>query len=415
MQKNSEKADHDHPVAGKLAFSLLIIAIYLLGKRIPIPWVLTDKKVLGETGLQHFIQSSLGSDMAQNSILSVGFMPYMTAMIIVSLGHAVSKENKSSSKWMMREIRLLTVLAALLQSILHAGKLTYVEDSLLSTHLLHFMTVVVLIGGSFVLVWLSERCARWGLGGSQVLILVNVLENFWKNGITAAEELYLTGEDSARWISIAVLAIILVAFMTIVMERTEIHIPICRVMIHNSFAGESNMAIKLNPVGTMPVMYVMTLFAIPYYLCEMFSYFWGEKRWIVAIERNLNLQSTGGIIFFLILLAVLTFLLARIYIDPRAVAEALQKSGDYIPGIHPGKATAKALENSVCFASCVSTLVTGGIIVLPLLPQVYFGWKLSVFMMPMSVMILTGLLMGILEEVHVVGVMNRYRNFSPEL
>ncbi len=415
MQKNFEKADHDYPVAGKLAFSLVIIAIYLFGKRIPIPWVLTDKKVVGETGLQHFIQSSLGSDMTQSSILSVGFMPYMTAMIIVSLGHAVSKENKSSSKRMMREIRMLTVLAALLQSILHASKLTYIENMMFSTHLLHFMTVMVLTGGSFVLVWLSERCTRWGLGGSQALILVNVLENFWVNGFTAIEELYLTGEGSERRILFAVIAIILVAFMTIVMERTEIHIPICRVMIHNSFAGDSNMAIKLNPVGTMPVMYVMTLFAIPYYLCELFSYFWGEKRWIVAIERNLNLQSAGGIVFFLILLALLTFLLAMTYIDPKATAEVLQKSGDYIPGIHPGKATAQVLENSVCFASCVSTLVTGGIIVIPLLLQAYFGWKLSVFTMPMSVMILTGLLMGILEEVHVVGVMNRYRYYSPEL
>lgn len=415
MQKISGETGSKHPIIGKLLFSAFIAAAYLFGKKIPVPWVIPDEHATVGEGLQGFVRTALGSDMSQNSVLSIGFMPYMTASIIVSLWHCLTREDKSSSRQMMREIRLLTLLAALLQSVLHTGNMTYREMGPFSLPLLRFMTVVVLTGGAFALVWMSERCRRWGLGGSQILILVNLLENFWRNEVSAAAELQKIGVEAGKWMLAGAAACILTALVTILMERSELQIPIRRVMIHNSFAGDSNMAIKLSPVGTMPAMYVMTLFAVPYYLCELFVYLAGENPVIAVIQRNLNLQSLGGILLFLILLIALNFLLAEIYIDPQGTAENLQKSGDYIPGVHPGTRTRCRITGDVRFTSCVSSLVMGGIIVLPLLLQVRLGWSNSIFTMPMSVMILTGLLLGMLEEIHVIRVVNRYREFPSGL
>lgn len=176
------KQKNTHPLSGKILFSLIMVSCYLFGKKVMIPWVEQDRNSLPGHGLQALISAAMGNDTAAGSVLAVGFMPYMTSMIVVSLFHSVKgKRTQTSRKRMGDEMRVVTLLVAILQSVMHAFQLTCRDYGSFSIPVLRAMTVMVLIAGTFYIVWLSERCRKWGIGGSTALILANIVQNIMRN------------------------------------------------------------------------------------------------------------------------------------------------------------------------------------------------------------------------------------------
>ena len=402
-----------HPILGKTLFSLLIMTCYLFGKKVTIPWVVRESHVQTAHGIQNFISAAMGNDTEAGSILAVGFMPYMTAMIVVSLFHSVTGQSEQTSqKRIMRQMRVVTLIVAVLQSMMRASQMAYTEYYGCPVSLLKGMTAIVLTAGTFVMVWMSERCQKWGIGGSSALILANIVQNIGRSLLESLSGFIEAGYPVIPVILIMGCAIVLVAFVTLVMERAEMHLTIRHVMIHNSFSGDSDLAVKLNPVGTMAVMYVMTLFALPYYLCLFFEFIFGANQVTELLKQNLNLQSGWGILFFALILTAMNCALARIYINPREVAENLQKSGDYIPGVHPGEATRRVISERLWFVSLVSSSVMCVLMVGPLLLQRHLGLNSPVFMLPMTVMILCGIMLNVMSEVHTIRVMNTYQTIQ---
>ena len=422
MQLRAEQADHvkqyrrgeknrrqKKTLLGKFLFSFLIVSAYLFCKKIHIPWVVAVENGNTEHGMQAFIRSAMGNNSDAGTVMAVGFMPYITAMVVISLFHSIRQNKKTSGRRRLNQVRVLTLLLAVLQAAIRTMRVDYAASYSLPIPVLNAMTMIVLVAGAFSMVWMSERCQKWGIGGTSVLILVNVVQNLWSTGLRSVEELGEQGINPVITVLVASLVSFLIILITVLMERSELHVNIKRIMIHNSFGGESHLAVKLNPVGTMAVMYVMTLFALPYYICSLYIFLFGENRVVVAVQRNLNLQSIGGILLFMFLLATLNCALARIQINPEDIADELQKSGDYIPGIHPGKDTKFCISKMVWFASIVSSVVSCIIIIPPLILQEQTELSSSIFLLPMSVMILTGIVLGILEEIHTVDIINRYR------
>ena len=62
---------------------------------------------------------------------------------------------------------------------------------------------------------------------------------------------------------------IVIMVVVIIMENAEKRIPVQRVSIHSIYADKNYMAIKLNPIGVMPVMFCSAVFM----LLQIFLYF----------------------------------------------------------------------------------------------------------------------------------------------
>lgn len=404
------KQKNTHPLSGKILFSLIMVSCYLFGKKVMIPWVVQDRNPLPGHGLQALISAAMGNDTAAGSVLAVGFMPYMTSMIVVSLFHSVKgKSTQTSQKRMGNEMRAVTLLAAILQSVMHAFQLTFREYGSFSIPALRAMTVMVLIAGTFYIVWLSERCRKWGIGGSTALILANMVQNIMRNLAQSFTELQREGYSTPAVAAVIVTGVLLIFLIMIVMEGAELHLSVRHLMIHNSFSGDSDLAMKLNPVGTMALMYVMTLFALPYYLCRFWTILFGENPVTARIMKNLNLQNGWGIFIFVMLLIGLNCALARIYINPQETADILLKSGDYLPGVHPGEDTKRAINSRLWLVSVFSSVVLSIMIAGPLILELRLGIHSSIFMLPMSFMVLCGILLNVMEEVRTIQMMNTYR------
>ena len=63
------------------------------------------------------------------------------------------------------------------------------------------------------------------------------------------------------------------AAVVLTMESIIIRIPVQRVSIHNTYADKSYIALKLDPIGVMPVMFAVSFFMIPQLVVRFFCCF----------------------------------------------------------------------------------------------------------------------------------------------
>ena len=399
---------------GRASYAFLIMAVYLLGRTIPIPWVVpavTDT----QDGIQGLVISILGSSRDKTSIFSLGLMPWIASMVVVQVFQHLTKDRKEKrsqarANWVML---ILAACIAMLQAWMNAGEMEYRDVPGIGHETLQVLTTLMLIAGSFIIKWLSDRNTQWGIGGQGLLIVINTLGSLAKMVTSYLATAFLTGAVKGLAIKLLVgaLGCFAIILVMLFMEGAEFRTTVRRVMINNQYAEQDYVAIRLNPVGTMPVMYVMSIFTVPYYVLKLLDHLMPGQAWIQAGLRNLNLNTGTGVVIFGVILWLLTMALAAIFVQPGEIAQTLQRQGDYLEGFEPGEPTARHLKRQTRIAAILSAAVAS-VLVLPMLYlHARWGSFSSFYTLPMTVMILVGMVMSILEELKVYGTMEQYRMF----
>ena len=112
---------------GRIEYSVLIVLVYLLGRSIPIPWVVYQEPENVGNGIQALIGSFLGSSISTTSLFSLGLTPWVTAMVVVSVFQKTvqDKTQKRSPGQSNRKILVLASFLAVVQALIGAGKMQY--------------------------------------------------------------------------------------------------------------------------------------------------------------------------------------------------------------------------------------------------------------------------------------------------
>lgn len=118
-----------------------------------------------------------------------------------------------------------------------------------------------------------------------------------------------------------------------------------------------------------------------------------------------------SVFLYLLLLVVLTYALAGLSVNADDIAESLQKQNDYILGTHPGDATADRIRKSVHATAFLSAFVTVLLVGLPMIARLVLHDASSLYMLPMSIMILSGIYVQIHREVQAVKLAEGYKEF----
>ena len=336
-------------------------------------------------------------------------------MIIVQVFQKLSRdrhEKKSPAK-VNRIMLILTMVIAVLQAGINAAEMEYKSFPGISRTVLLVLTAVVLIAGSFAIKWLSNRNTEWGVGGQGLLIAINTLGSFGRTGAAFRNEVF-SAESVGEAVLLtgkAALLILVILVLLLAMEGAEFRTTVRRVTINNRYADDDYIAVRLNPVGTMPVMYVMSVFTLPYYGLKLLDRMMPNRAWIQRGMQILNLNAASGVIIFAVVLWGLTVVLSEIFVGPEDIADSLMRQGDYLDDLEPGRQTRGYLAGQTRIAAFFSAAVTGALV----LPMLWFhavrGSFSSFYMAPMTVMILAGMVMSLLEEVKVYRTMEQYRPF----
>ena len=399
---------------GRVSYALLIMAVYLLGRTIQIPWVVPEIADTQE-GIQGLVASILGSSRDKTSLFSLGLMPWIAAMVVVQVFQHLTKDRKEKRSQARANWGMLILAAgiAALQAWMNAADMEYRSVSGVSPGTLQVMTALLLLAGSFVIKWLSDRNTQWGIGGQGLLIVINTLGSLARMVVSYLATAFVAEsmQGLIKKLLIGALTCLVITTMMLFMEGTEFRTTVRRVLINNQYADRDYIAIRMNPVGTMPVMYVMSIFTVPYYALKLLDRLRPGTAWVQRGLRDLNLNTVPGVIIFGVILWLLTMVLAAIFVQPGEIAENLQRQGDFLDSIEPGKPTVRYLTGQTRIASVLSAAVSSALVLPMLYVHAKWGSYSAFYTMPMTVMILAGMVMSILEELKVYRTMEQYRMF----
>ena len=399
---------------GRMEYSVLIVLVYLLGRSIPIPWVVYQEAESAGSGIQALIGSFLGSSLSTTSLFSLGLAPWVTAMVMVSVFQKTleDKTQKKSPGRANRATLFLATILAFVQALVSAVKMQYQPWGNLRTTDLWLLTAAILVGGSFLIRWLVGRNTTWGIGGQTLIILVNILGNLRQ----VVMEYIRSAAGAGGWKFVCFLflggaAVLVIFTVMLFLEGGEFRSTVRRIGINNLYAEDDYIAIRLTPVGTMPVMYVMSFFTIPYYVLLILNWFLPGREWIEEGISVMNLNQLTGVWIFGGLLLLLTAVLAVIFVGPGEIAKNLERQGDFLEYLEPGRETAWHLRGQTLMAALLSGALTWLLVIPPLFLRVLRGGTSGIYMAPMTIMVAAGMAAELLEEAKVYRTMENYKPF----
>jgi preprotein translocase subunit SecY len=369
----------------KLFFVLLILAIFRLLANIPVPGVDTSRleEFFNQSQVLGLLNIFSGGALAQFSIVMLGMGPYITAviglqlatMIFPALERIYKEEGEAGKKRFNRYGRWLTAPLALLQGygMLALLQSQGVVSSLSSLTIVAYLATVM--AGALMLMWLGELITEQGVGnGVSIMIFA---------GIIARTPVYLQQllvgwnlSQLGSYILFGIIALVMIALVVLVNEARR-NVPVSytkRVKGRRMYGGTSTyLPIPLNPAGVMPIIFALALLMFPQMISQAIAN-WGSWGGQIAqgIEAFLTNPWSYNISYFLLVVGF-AFFYTQITFDPGKIADNLQKSGGFIPGIRPGKSTAQKLKSILYRCLFVGAIFLGLVAIMPSLIQGMIG------------------------------------------
>lgn len=394
----------------KFLWTLFFLFIYVLGTKLTLPFVDMSKAAAmdGTSTTLNYATALMGGNLRSMSLLSVGLSPWMSSMLIWQM-FAVSKRlglSKLPLEVQERRRMLLTLVIALIQSVALVLNLPLQEAGGVDMTTIMVLDTLVLMAGTYFLIWLTDLNAAMGLGGSIMIVMASMIAYIPQDIWDSIKELKI----SALWLALMLVFSLVFLYLAVTVERSKYRIPVNKINIHNRFKKYSYLDIRLNPAGGMPIMYAMTLVSIPQYFLLIIHFLQPENQLIEQWIEALSMGSPAWFILYLLTIFILALAFAFINISGDQIAERMQKSGEYIENVYPGGATRRYINGLVTYFALVGAFYLILISGLPMLVVLLDIRYLRLSMIPGIFMIFIGMVFSIKDEVDALTLNDRYRS-----
>ncbi len=377
----------------KILFTLFILLLYRIGTVIPVPFVEANNFANSFSGtILDQMNILSGGSLGTATLFALGVSPYINASIIIQLLAVVFPKlgelAKNDKEKMNFITRITTVILSIVTSVgyyfllKNNGALTNAATSTDNGGAWFYGIVIVAcyVAGASVIMWLGERINEKGIGNGISMILfaniVSSIPSFFYNLISLVVSTYQYEENVALYailstvFALVLIAAIVVMFMFVIwVTGSERRIPIQyakRVVGRKMYGGQSsNLPIKLNMTGVMPVIFassIVSLVPTILALCnvkETDEGFWGGCARVLAAD---------GVIYpvlLFVLIIAFAYFYTQISFDPTEVANNIKRQGGTIPGIRQGRPTALYIKKILGKVTLVGALFLGIVAVLP--------------------------------------------------
>ncbi|MDF1754942.1 MAG: preprotein translocase subunit SecY [Verrucomicrobiales bacterium] len=440
----------------RILFTFLMVIIIRLGAVITLPgvnanvlqeWIrqMTESSTSrGEVAMLALLNVFSGGGLQNAALFALGIMPYISASIMMQLLTAVvpqlgklAREDGGRQKISLYT-RYVTIALCVFQGWMLAKSLInpkanpYLRDiaqdstaQLVPDPGLGFLisTVIIITGGTMLLMWLGEQITERGIGnGVSIIITVNII--FALPG--ALYQVYQTyvsgaGDDPLKPFMlvalIAFLFIVVAAVISITQAVRKIPVNYAKQVRGGKMMGgqSQSLPLKVNYAGVMPIIFAQAIMMFPSQIIgwmlpnnptaqniAMILGGGGSGVWIWVFYG-----VTGAMIFFFSYFWVATMF------QPNQIADDLKKNGGYIPGVRPGQATAEFLDRTM------SRLTFAGAIfltIVAILPQILTNLMkvpptAAQFFGGTGLLIMVGVLLDIMRQVETHLIQRHYDGF----
>ncbi|NWK56102.1 preprotein translocase subunit SecY [Verrucomicrobiaceae bacterium N1E253] len=437
----------------RILFTLAMIVIIRLGVHVTLPGVdasviaeyLAEKqKQGGDSGAGAAVGAMLGffsgGGLQKMGVFALGIMPYISASIMMQLMTAVvpklsklAREDGGREK-INQYTRFITIVIALVQGYLLAislenpGNIPGLQGigTVVPNHdwLFIFMTVLTIVTGTLLLMWLGDQITERGLGnGISLIITVNIISAL-PGALVITWQTLVTGPNAGPGASaflvflVAFLIFVIAAVIAITQAQRRIVIQYAkRVMGRKQLGGQTQyLPLKVNYAGVMPIIFATAILSLPTFVLQ--SAF-PTAEWSVKIQ---NALAGGGLTYYLVA-GVMIFFFSYFWVatmfQPSEISENLKRSGGYIPGVRPGKPTADFLDFTMTRLTFAGAIFLTIIFILPWvvsqMPRGIIGSELpflvTSFFGGTSLLILVGVLLDMMRQIETHLLQRHYDGF----
>ncbi len=402
----------------KIVFTLFIIVLYRLGSVLPVPFVDQDMfataNLYADSSLLSYFNMISGEAFSRATLFALSISPYITASIVMQLLavaipalERLQKEGGEEGRKLIDKItRYVTVGLSLVTAIgyyMYLNSQNYLMDASnvfpgaagFGKVLMPITIVACYCAGASLIMWLGEKINENGIGnGISVILFINILgsvpgmiQAFWTRNMDAANfsDKY-TAEDNMEWYWFALLAVGVILFLVaaiaflVHMTNAERRIKVMyakRVQGRRMLGGQtSDLPIKLNMTGVMPIIFAQSIVSIPATIVLMTG---GKPAWLNTFaEEMFAYDSWLYLIVFLVLIVAFGYFYVAISFNPIEIANNLKKNGGFVRGIRPGKPTSdyiKAITNRVTLLGSLFLIIVAAV---PMLANMFLYERLGI-------------------------------------
>lgn len=406
---------------GKLFLTLLFLLLFRFGNNIPLSGV--DQEALKaslslssfQTGLPQIWNLYSSGDTANLTLFSLGIGPFLNASILIDLLTAVipkleklqNEEGETGRQRLFFYKKIATFIFSIIQAtFLLRSVQTYIYNLEIASLL---FLGIKLVTGSFLILWLSTRIDKDGIGnGSSLILFSNIMLPFLK-------KIQLFGEVNFLTFFLQIFLFVFFLFLLSLSQTAKLNIEVISAR-QLALLQEKNLslseltiekkqkglAIKYNQAGIFPIL-----------IASNFITFLGSLPFFKSIEE-LGLKFLipyFSTFFYSLFLLVFNYFYTLVFWDPEKIAEQLRKASVSLVNISPGKETVSFLENVVKSTSLIGGLSLALILIFYDLMRTIFPASILNQLMITSFMIVVGVAYDFQKTLRSLFSLKRQENF----
>ena len=419
----------------KLLFTIMIILLYRIGANLYVPFINIEEVQNLATYYQgsifQFVSLLSGDAFSKATFFALSVTPYITASIVMQLLtiaipalERLSKEGEEGRKKINNYTRFVTVFLALVTAY---GYLKLLDNygiltiSKATDKAGYYFGMAVMVAcfctGAAVIMWLAEKINDHGIGnGISMILFANIISR----GAAMVQGLIsmVSSKSDTKGYIFGVLEVILSLALTVAViglivwfTNSERRIPVQyakRVVGRKMYGGQnSNLPLKMNMAGVMPVIFASSIVSIPATIAGFMS----ENGFTKWVSNWFNYNSALYIVLFILLILLFSYFYIMISFNPVEVSNNIKNQGGSVPGIRPGKPTAdyiKKILNRITFLGALFLIVISGI---PLIVNAVASGFSSIAFGGTSLLIVVGVALETAQDLEAQLSMRNYKGF----
>ena len=394
MLQTLKNAWRTKDIRSKLLFTFLILVLYRIGTVIPVPFVDAHDFAGSFSGtILDYLNLLSGGSLGQATLFALGVSPYINSSIIIQLLAVVFPKlgelSKTDKKKMGFITRITTVILAVITAV---GYYFLLADSALAPAATKgqgsafwfygIVIVVCYVAGASLVMWLADRINEHGIGnGVSMILFANIVTALPQQCIAMYDLVRGTFEYEEKkvlFILLSIFFVLLLAAIVLAMTMfvifitgSERRIPVQyakRVVGRKMYGGQSsNLPIKLNMTGVMPVIFASSIVSLVPTILMLCGITGTEENFWGWLSRFLGSDGFVYPLVFFILIVGFAYFYTQITFDPVDVANNLKKQGGAIPGIRQGRPTSDYIKKILNKITLAGALFLSVVAVLPII------------------------------------------------
>ncbi len=412
----------------KIKNTLLFLLVYRIGTFIILPGI--DGNVLmgalkSQTdGILGLVNVFAGGAFGRGAIFALGIMPYISASIVIQLltiavpaFQRLQKEGEDGRRKINQYTRVLTIAITAVQAVAYLYNITAKSDNfaallfktnpaMMSESFFMIINVCMLVAGTMFTMWLGERITDKGLGnGISLIIMVGIIDRLPEALGFELDQRISKGGLPLFIVEIIFWLIVIVSTILLIQGVRKITVNYAKRVEGNRMLGGARQYIplKVNAAGVMPIIFAQAIMFIPPTLAQSLE---TQSSFLRALSDYGSLAYNS---VFAILIIAFTYFYTAITVNPNQMAEEMKKSGGFIPGIKPGRATSEYIDEVMSRITFPGSLFLAFVAILPSIAMLFgVSQAFAQFFGGTSLLIMVGVVLDTLQQIESHLLMRHY-------